>query len=85
MMDTNDRSNPLPCMPTLTGVPVKIRRWAKVKEALDHSGWGRTKLYQLIAARKIETTKDGGTRLVDLNSIDSYWESQALIELKRAG
>jgi len=72
-------------MPIVTGVPVKIRRLLKVKEALVYAGVGRTKLYELIAAGKIEAVKDGGSTLVDRDSIDRYHASLPALELKRVG
>lgn len=72
MIQANENENP---------IPFKPRRLVKVKEALVYGRFGRTKLYELIAAGKIEAYKDGGTTLVDLDSIDRYQASLPQLRL----
>ncbi len=67
-----------------TAIHLKARRLVKVKEALVYGQFGRTKFYELVAAGKIEAFKDGGTTLVDLDSIDEYQASLPALDLKRA-
>jgi excisionase family DNA binding protein len=46
-----------------------------VPTALKLSGLGRTKLYELIASKKIRSVRVGGRRLIDFASMKAFLSS----------
>jgi len=52
--------------------PENRMRRVTVKEACAYARMGKSRLFELIAAEKIDAYKDGRSTLVDLNSIDRY-------------
>jgi excisionase family DNA binding protein len=50
-------------------------RFARMKVACQYSGYGQSKMYELIRSGKIAAVKDGRTTLVDLDSVDRYHAS----------
>jgi excisionase family DNA binding protein len=53
----------------MTNIPFKERISATIAEACEASGLGRTKIYELIGAKKIETRKIGNRTLVLVPSL----------------
>jgi hypothetical protein len=51
------------------------RRWASRKEALTYARVGATKMNTLLQSQAILAKKDGRKVIVDLDSIDRYYES----------
>lgn len=50
-----------------------LNRLAKIREACEYARIGKSKLYTLINAGKIDAIKEGRSTLIDLNSIDRYY------------
>jgi hypothetical protein len=50
-------------------------RWATRQEALNYSKMGSTTLNSLMQRRRVTAKKLGHKVVVDLNSIDAYYES----------
>lgn len=50
-------------------IPFQERITCSVRDAMDASGFGKTKLFALIAAGRLETTKVDGKRLVRVKSL----------------
>ncbi len=55
--------------------PPRVPRWAGRLNALAYSQMGATKFNALTHAKKIRAKKDGKKVIVDLNSIDDYYDS----------
>jgi excisionase family DNA binding protein len=55
--------------------PPGVRRLVEIKEAARYSRISRTRIYQLIAAKRIKGYKDGHRTLIDLNTVDAYHNS----------
>jgi excisionase family DNA binding protein len=53
----------------MANIPFKERISATIAEACEASGLGRTKIYEMIAERKIETRKVGSRTLVLVPSL----------------
>jgi excisionase family DNA binding protein len=51
-------------------------RFIKIAAAAQYSAISRSKLYELLAARKIKSHRIGGARVVDRESLDAYISSQ---------
>jgi excisionase family DNA binding protein len=58
-------------------------RLVTVKEALRYLKCGLTKFYELVRAGKIDAYKDGGTTLVDHDSIVAYQRSLPRVVSRR--
>jgi hypothetical protein len=52
--------------------PPGERRLVPVRDAMRYGNWGKTRIYELIAAGKIKGYVEGRRTLVDLNTIDEY-------------
>jgi excisionase family DNA binding protein len=50
-------------------VPFRERITCTINEACEATGIGRSKMYELIDAREIETTKEGARRLINVPSL----------------
>ena len=61
----------------LTTIPFAQRLTCTINEACEVTGLGRTKLYELIGAERLETTTIGRRRLVVVRSLLSLLESSA--------
>jgi excisionase family DNA binding protein len=53
-------------------VPLRDRCWVSVNEAIQVTGEGRTKIYELIALGKLLTKKTGRRRLINVRSLLEY-------------
>jgi hypothetical protein len=50
-------------------VPFSERRWCSVRHAIQYSGKGKTKLFEELAAGRIESKLEGGRRRVSVPSL----------------
>jgi hypothetical protein len=60
----------------LGDIPFTQRRWCSVREAIQYSGKGRTRMFEALAANKIESKLDGRHRLVSVPSLIAKCESK---------
>jgi excisionase family DNA binding protein len=67
----------------LSDKPAGVRRLVEVKEACRYGHTKKTRLYQLLRAKKIVGYKDGKRTLIDLNSFDDYHNSLPQVLLTR--
>jgi excisionase family DNA binding protein len=63
--------------------PQGVRRLVEVKEAVRYGHTSKTRIYQLLRAKKITGYKDGKRTLIDLNSFDAYHNSLPQVLLTR--
>lgn len=59
-----------------------ISRWVSPHEAASRLGVGRTKLYELVKAGKIEVRKLGKRTIIDLHQVDRFAEGLPLVGQK---
>jgi excisionase family DNA binding protein len=57
-------------------LPFRERLTCSVKEALEASGIGRTKFYELVARGQIDTIMVGDRRLVKIQSLQELLEAE---------
>jgi hypothetical protein len=55
--------------------PTRVPRWAPRLKAMAYGDFGSTKFNELTHTKKITAKKDGAKVIVDLNSIDDYFDS----------
>lgn len=73
MIKKNPSNKPLP--PRADGTTTPLVRFATVREAVQYSRIGKTRLYELKNKGKIIFVKDGRLTKVDLDSVDAYQAS----------
>lgn len=88
MMNAQRRTRPRSAQKTemekvrLFEKPAGVRRLVEVKEACRYSHISRTRIYQLIKAKKIVGYKDGHRTMIDLNTVDAYHNSLPEVMLR---
>jgi excisionase family DNA binding protein len=60
------------------------RKYAGIAQTCASYGIGKSRLYQLIAAGEIVAVRYGARTLIDLASIDAYFERLPRVPAKRA-
>lgn len=60
------------------------RKYAGIAQTCATYGIGKSRLYQLIAAGEIVAVRYGAKTLIDLPSIDAYFERLPRVPAKRA-
>jgi excisionase family DNA binding protein len=73
MIKKNPSKKPLP--PREDGTSAPTMRLGTVREAVQYSRIGKTRLYELKDKGKIIFVKDGRLTKVDLDSVDAYYAS----------
>jgi hypothetical protein len=54
--------------------PASQRRWAGVADAAEYAACGLTKFWKMMQSGSIFAVRNGGKIVVDLNSIDAFYE-----------
>lgn len=61
--------------------PAGVRRLVDVKDAVRYMRVSKSRMYQLLRAKKITGYKDGKKTFIDLNTIDEYQNSLPRVTL----
>jgi excisionase family DNA binding protein len=62
----------------MTALPFRERITASIDQACEAAGIGRTKLYELIGAGKVQTVIIGRRRLVVVESLITFLQGQVI-------